>query len=344
MRIPRQLLISALTGLLAIASVVLPARAQTQTPKTAGEPSQSQQTVPPPRLPVPMTATGEPSIIKIKPGVPPQQPSGVVMSCDEQIKNWFASDPNGSLANYNLGWCYLNSKKFDDAVAAFQKAIQSIPEWIKEREEKDIAHLPKLSKERQEELQRNASPSLARFAIGWTYQQAERFNEAVAAYRQIQSTPTVVDEARYQTAMVYLFQGNREAAAEQVAKLEERFQRRLDIESKLYVPDLIPPEESVSNGAPIIPMTSKTRPIILYREKAKYTEEARQAKIQGTVVLQVIFRSDGALVIHRVIRYLPFGLTMTAVLAGSRIQFTPAMENGSPISSKGTLEFTFNLY
>jgi len=266
------------------------------------------------------------------------------MSCDEQIKNQFAENTDGSLANYHLGWCYLNSKKYDDAVAAFQKAIQSIPNWIKEREEKDIAHLPKLSKERQEELQRNASPSLARFAIGWTYQQAERYDEAVAEYRQIPTTYPAIEEARYQTAMVYLLQGDREKAAAQVAKMEERFERRLNIESKLFVPDLIPPDEAISNGAPTIPMTSKTRPSILYREKAKYTEEARQAKIQGTVVLQVIFRSDGVMVIHRVIRNLPFGLTAMAVVAGSRIQFTPAMENGSPVSTRGNLEFTFNLY
>lgn len=57
----------------------------------------------------------------------PQRPG--VMRCDEQIKGQFADAPNGSLANYHLGWRYLNSKEFDDAAAAFQKAIQSIPEW-----------------------------------------------------------------------------------------------------------------------------------------------------------------------------------------------------------------------
>ena len=40
-------------------------------------------------------------------------------------------------------------------------------------------------------------------------------------------------------------------------------------------------------------MTPSLRPTILYREKAKYTEEARQNKIQGTVVLQVVFNVNG---------------------------------------------------
>jgi tetratricopeptide (TPR) repeat protein len=319
MRIPRQLPYSALTISLIIASVVLPARAQTQPPKPAGEPSRSQPSIPPPHLPVPMTATGDPSIRIKKPNAPSPQQPGEGMSCDKPLIGLLADAPNSSRANYELGRCYLSSKKFNDAAAAFQKAIRLIPEWIKEREGKDTSQLPKLSEEQEEELKHNASPSSALFSLGWAYHQARRYDEAVAAYRQIQSVYPEAEEAGYQTAMVHLLQGNREAALEQIAKMEKLFERRLDVESKLLVPDLIPSDESVSNGAPIIPMTASDRPTILYREKAKYTEEARQAKMSGMVKLQVIFRSDGALVIQRVIEYLPYGLTTKAVEAASRI-------------------------
>lgn len=130
----------------------------------------------------------------------------------------------------------------------------------------------------------------------------------------------------------------------QVAKLGKSFEQRLDIESKLLIPDMIPSVESVSNGAPIIPMTAQARPTLLYREKAKYTEEARRAEMQGTVVLQAVFRSDGVIVIHRVIRYLPFGLTLATVDAANKVKFTPAMKDGAPISVRGVLEFSFSLY
>jgi tetratricopeptide (TPR) repeat protein len=266
------------------------------------------------------------------------------MSCGEQIKKQFVDAPNGSRANFYLGLCYLSSKKFDDAAAAFQKAIQLIPEWIKEREGKDTSHLPKLSKEQEEELKNNANPSAAFFSLGWAYHQTRRYDEAIAAYRQCKSAYSETEEAGYQTAMVYLLQGNREAALAQVAKMEKRFEQRLDVESKLLVPDLIQSDESVSNGAPIIPETKSIRPTILYREKAKYTEDARQAGVQGTVVLQVIFRSDGVIVIQRVIRYLPYGLTLKAVEAASKIKFTPAMKDGAPISIRGPLEYSFTLY
>jgi tetratricopeptide (TPR) repeat protein len=319
MRIPRHLLYSALTSSLAIASVVMPARAQTQTPKTTGEPSQGQ------------------------PSVPYQHP-WVGENCEIEIKNWFAAEPGGSRVNYELGWCYLSSRKFDDAIASFQKSIQLIPEWIKQRAEKDTSHLPKLSKEKEEEFKRNASPSLARFSLGYAYHQAGRYDEAIAEYQQIKFAYPEAEEAGYQTALVHLARGDRKAAVQQVAKLGNYFERRLDYESKLLIPDLIPSDESISNGSPIIPMTASERPTILYREKAKYTEEARQAKMQGTVVLQVIFRSDGVIVITRAIRNLPYGLTAKSVEAASRIRFTPAMKDGAPVSVKGALEFTFNLY
>jgi len=240
--------------------------------------------------------------------------------------------------------CYSSSKKFNDAITALQKAIRLIPEWIKEREGKDPYQLPKLSKEQEEELRNNASPSLARFSLGWTYHQAGRYDEAVAAYQQIKSAYPAAEEAGYQTAMVHLIRGNRDAALEQVAKMGKPFEQRLDVESKLLIPDLVSSDESVSNGAPIIQKTDSLRPTILYREKAKYTEDARQARMQGTVELQAIFRSDGVIVIQRVIRYLPYGLTLKAVEAASKIKFTPAMKDGAPVSVRGPLEFSFNLY
>jgi len=266
------------------------------------------------------------------------------MSCDEQVKKKFADDPKSSRANYELGLCHLSSKKFNDAITAFQKAIRLIPGWIKEYEGRIMSSRPILSKEQEEEVRRNVSPSLVLFSLGWAYHQTGRYDEAVAAYRQIHSINPAAEEAKYQTAMIHLLQGNREAALEQVAEMEKSFERRLDVESKLLVPALIPSDDSVSNGAPIIPITNSIRPTILYREKAKYTEEARQAKMGGAVELQVIFRSDGAMVIHRVTEYLPYGLTLKAVEAASRIRFNPAIKDGAPVSVKGPLTFTFNIY
>jgi len=100
----------------------------------------------------------------------------------------------------------------------------------------------------------------------------------------------------------------------------------------------------LGGGRSVEPMTASLRPTILYREKAKYTEEARQNKIQGTVVLQVVFHVNGSVTDIKVVRGLPDGLTEKAIEAARRIRFNPAVKNGTPVSVRGTLEFTFNLY
>jgi TonB family protein len=95
-------------------------------------------------------------------------------------------------------------------------------------------------------------------------------------------------------------------------------------------------EEAGRNGA--------GKPTILYKEKAKYTEEARQNKVQGTVVLTAVFTADARITAIKVVRGLPDGLTEKAIEAAQKIRFQPATKNGAPISVRANLEFTFNLY
>jgi TonB family protein len=91
-------------------------------------------------------------------------------------------------------------------------------------------------------------------------------------------------------------------------------------------------------------MSETLKPTILYREKAKYTEEARQSKIQGTVMLTIVFGADGRIHDIRTVRGLPHGLTETSIEAAQKIRFHPAVLNGKPVSVRATLEFSFNLY
>src|SRR6266545_3724317 len=78
-------------------------------------------------------------------------------------------------------------------------------------------------------------------------------------------------------------------------------------------------------GIPV--MSEKLKPTILYREKAKYTEEARQHKVEGTVVLTVVFGADGRIQDIRTVRGLPDGLTETSIEAAQKIRFHPPVLN-----------------
>src|SRR5262249_36141883 len=94
-----------------------------------------------------------------------------------------------------------------------------------------------------------------------------------------------------------------------------------------------------------IPLLSENlKPTILYREKAKYTEEARLNKVEGTVVLTIVFGADGRIHDIRTVRGLPHGLTETSIEAAQKIRFHPAVQHGKPVSVRATLEFSFALY
>ena len=101
---------------------------------------------------------------------------------------------------------------------------------------------------------------------------------------------------------------------------------------------------SLGGGRSVEPMSASLRPTIIYRERAKYTEEARANKIQGTVVLSVVYTFDGRITDIRVVRGLPDGLSESAIEAAKKIRFQPAVKAGQPVSVRGNIEFNFTLY
>ena len=108
------------------------------------------------------------------------------------------------------------------------------------------------------------------------------------------------------------------------------------------------PEET-AGSAPAeeeeIPWVSERfRPTIVYKEPARYTEQARQNKVAGTVVLSATFSADGCIRDIRVLHGLPNGLTEKAIEAAHRIHFRPAIRDGVAISVRASLEYSFVLY
>jgi TonB family protein len=83
---------------------------------------------------------------------------------------------------------------------------------------------------------------------------------------------------------------------------------------------------------------------VLFKPEPQYTEDARRNQIQGTVMLRVVFASNGDVVQIRAVRTLPFGLTERAIAAARQIKFVPAVRGGQPVSVFMQLEYNFNLY
>jgi protein TonB len=86
-----------------------------------------------------------------------------------------------------------------------------------------------------------------------------------------------------------------------------------------------------------------TPPTVLQRVEPQYSEEARKARYQGTVVLEAIVRRDGTVDIQRVVRSLGFGLDENAIQALKQWRFRPGMRNGVPVDVSLNIEVNFNL-
>ena len=82
---------------------------------------------------------------------------------------------------------------------------------------------------------------------------------------------------------------------------------------------------------------------ILDKPKPVYTEEGRAKKIEGEVLLQVVFTAQGEVQVQRVLRGLGYGLDASAENAARQIKFRPAEKNGQPIDSAAVIHIIFEL-
>jgi periplasmic protein TonB len=85
-------------------------------------------------------------------------------------------------------------------------------------------------------------------------------------------------------------------------------------------------------------------PIPIYKPEPPYSEEARKAKYQGTVVLHIIVDAQGNVNDARVLRPLGLGLDEKAVETVRTWKFKPALRNGSPVAVQVMVEVSFRLF
>jgi TonB family protein len=84
-------------------------------------------------------------------------------------------------------------------------------------------------------------------------------------------------------------------------------------------------------------------PTVQRRVEPQYTDEARLAGYNGTVVLQAVIKKDGTVDIIRVVRGLPLGLTDNAIQALKQWQFKPGTKDGQEVDIAVNVEINFNL-
>jgi TonB family protein len=84
-------------------------------------------------------------------------------------------------------------------------------------------------------------------------------------------------------------------------------------------------------------------PSILYKVEPEYSEEARKAKFQGTVLLYVVVDEKGNPRDIKIIRPLGLGLDQKAVEAVEKWKFSPGKKDGKPVAVQAQIEVNFRL-
>jgi TonB family protein len=84
-------------------------------------------------------------------------------------------------------------------------------------------------------------------------------------------------------------------------------------------------------------------PQLVYKVDPEYSEQARKAKFQGTVVLNLVVQRDGSVRDIRIVNSLGLGLDEKAIEAVKQWRFRPGEKNGQAVDVSAIIEVTFRL-
>jgi periplasmic protein TonB len=99
--------------------------------------------------------------------------------------------------------------------------------------------------------------------------------------------------------------------------------------------------DPVVDDLPLRLTAEMSRPLPLRPILPRYTEAARRAGVQGTVVVEAIIDEEGRATDVRILRGLPMGLDRAAVEAIQQVTFKPAMMGKRPVKVYFTLTVNF---
>jgi len=109
-----------------------------------------------------------------------------------------------------------------------------------------------------------------------------------------------------------------------------------------WVADVSIAKDGASHSATATPR-DYTPAEIQFKPVAEYTDEARRRRVEGEVLLEVLFTASGQARLLRMVRGLGFGLDEAAEAAARQIRFVPALRHGAPVDSRAIVHIQFQL-
>ena len=282
-------------------------------------------------------------------------------------------EPSNASARETMGLVALRQNKFDEARQWCEQAVKlegqrffahyCIGAAIINKGTTDAANLASAEENLRTAIRVNPAFSLAYDALGLVLAtHGKNFDEAYESMqRAVQLDPGRV-EIRVDQAQV-LMRINRSQEAnevldlalklshtpEQTAEVEsvQRSLRQFEAElAKERRQNLVGLQATSpgGNGAPAGAKAGNSDARAIYTPQPDYTDEARNARLQGTCTLDFMVGLDGKASNIVVTKKLGMGLDQKAIEAVSKWKFEPARSKGKPILTPMTLSVQFKLF
>jgi TonB family protein len=104
-----------------------------------------------------------------------------------------------------------------------------------------------------------------------------------------------------------------------------------------------PPQPEAPASSPIYSAGAVAHPELIFKVEPEYSEQARQAKIDGQVALSLVVDADGRVSDVRVVRPFGMGLDEQAIAAVMQWRFKPGMKDGKPVRVTAQVTVDFRL-
>jgi TonB family protein len=217
--------------------------------------------------------------------------------------------PEAAPALIYLGIAALGKKDVEQAIGYFQQAQAAGPA--------------------------DAGPAMMWMAVARERQQ--NTDEAESLYRGALAVQDPNSAGAATTLELYTWFLRRQGREDDAKSMQERAAALRTAQSRQTQPEgrTTGPVYRIGNGV--------TPPMLLSKVEPVYTEEARIARYQGTVVVYAEVGQDGMARNLRIIRGLGLGLNEKAIEAISQWKFEPGVRDGRPVVVAATIEVNWRL-
>jgi TonB family protein len=255
----------------------------------------------------------------------------------KSLENAVKMEPQNSVYRTNLAYVYLLVRKVDKAQEQAEKALQIDPKNVMGYYLIGTGHLWENKLDEAEADVEKIFPVDPAFPLAYMLKAdilVERFGKRVT------------DGSTPRAEVAYLKQAV--DALETGVKKSEKFPNLKLIEEKLeslrffyvHYSKVVPALADAS----ATPDPTVTPYRILSKPKPEYSDNARQANVQGTIRLAILLGANGKVQYILKLKGLGYGLDEQAIRAATNITFEPKKKDGKPVSVVVTFDYGFNIY